>query len=343
VGANSFTGFPLQYSGSYKVSVRYTYNDPVTNLPVESPYGAECTVNTSAIPLTTMASPTCNSTVTSLNANMSAAAAPYATSYRFRIRLFADNGPTPTYYYTVPNASRFASLNLFQGITLAYSTAYSVSVEYSVADATGSLWSGFGAECKVTTPFFPTTSLVASQCGQVAATSLTQQLNITPYPGFPNYKVKLEELSSTDEGIAASQEITVSYAYFRLNQFSIAQLGKNYQVSVAIKLNGEFGDFNSPPCDLHTAPVGKADMAVAFAATAYPNPFANNFMLDVKTQSDSNVSIRVYDMIGRVVEQRDVRVSDMESTTIGNNYPSGVYNVVVSQGDSVQTVRVVKR
>jgi len=51
----------------------------------------------------------------------------------------------------------------------------------------------------------------------------------------------------------------------------------------------------------------------------------------------------VYDMIGRLVEQREVRVSDLETTTIGNRYPSGVYNVVVSQEDNVQTVRVVKR
>jgi hypothetical protein len=33
----------------------------------------------------------------------------------------------------------------------------------------------------------------------------------------------------------------------------------------------------------------------------------------------------------------------MQATTIGDQYPTGVYNVVVSQEDSVQTVRVVKR
>jgi hypothetical protein len=48
-------------------------------------------------------------------------------------------------------------------------------------------------------------------------------------------------------------------------------------------------------------------------------------------------------MVGRLIEQRDVNVSDMETTTIGNNYPSGVYNVVVGQEDNLQTVRVVKR
>ena len=66
-------------------------------------------------------------------------------------------------------------------------------------------------------------------------------------------------------------------------------------------------------------------------------------MLDVKTSSQSVVNLKVYDMIGRIIEQREVRVSDLETTTIGDRYPSGVYNVVVSQEENVQTVRVVKR
>jgi hypothetical protein len=340
VSANSFTGFPLQYATSYKVAVQYTFNDPVTNLPVDSGYGAECTINTPSIPLTNMASPTCSSTVAALNANISAAAAPYATGYQFRIRLFADNGPTPTYYYTAINPSRFSSLTAFQGITLAYSTAYSISVQYSILNGSTTVLSGYGADCKVTTPSFPVTSLVPSQCGLATATSLTQQLNITPYPGFPHYKVLLEEVDGED--VVNFQEREITYSYFKLSEFSIAQLGKNYQVSVAIKLNGVFGNYDTA-CDLHTPLSAKMVAVVPFKATAYPNPFANNFMLDVKTASQSAINLKVYDMLGRLIEQKDVGVSDMEATTIGNQYPTGVYNVVVSQEDSVQTVRVVKR
>ncbi|MCF6133170.1 T9SS type A sorting domain-containing protein, partial [Flavobacterium wongokense] len=338
VGANTFTGFPLQYGTSYKVSVQYTFNDPVTSLPVQSGYGAECTVNTPSIPLTTMASPTCGTQVSTLNANISATAASYATGYQFRIRLFADNGPTPAYTYSAVSASRFSSLTAFG--TLAYNTAYSISVQYSILNGATTVWSGYGPECKVTTPFFPTTSLVPSQCGLATPTSLTQQLNITPYPGFPHYKVLLEEVSGED--VLNSQEREIVYSYFKLSEFSIAQPGKNYQVSVAIKQNGVFGDY-STACDLFTAPLGKTIAAVSFKATAYPNPFANNFMLDVKSSSESNVNIKVYDMVGRLIEQRNANVSDMQNLTIGNEYPAGVYNVVVSQEDSVETVRVVKR
>ena len=48
-------------------------------------------------------------------------------------------------------------------------------------------------------------------------------------------------------------------------------------------------------------------------------------------------------MIGRLVDQKSVSVSDLESSPIGDNYPSGVYNVIATQGDEVRTVRVVKR
>lgn len=342
ISANSFTGFPLQYSSSYKVSVQYTFTDPVTSLPVDSGYGAECTINTPGIPLTSMASPICGSTVTAMNANISAVAASYATGYQFRIRLFSDNGPTPTYYYTPVVASRFSSLTAFQSFPIAYSTAYSISVQYSIVNG-GTVWSGYGPECKVTTPFFPTTSLVPSQCGNTTATTLNQQLNITPYPGFPNYKVKLDEVSGED--VTNSQEIVVTYPYFRLNQFSIAQLGKNYNVSVAIKLNGVFGDY-STACDITTMSADGTDWlknTIPFKTTAYPNPFANNFKLDIRTSNQSNVAIKVYDMVGRLIEQRNATAPDIRDMTIGDNYPTGVYNIVVSQDDTVETVRVVKR
>lgn len=80
-----------------------------------------------------------------------------------------------------------------------------------------------------------------------------------------------------------------------------------------------------------------------FNVKVYPNPFANNFMIDLKTASQSIVNLKVYDMVGRLIENREVTLSDLETTTIGEHYPSGIYNVFVSQEFSVKTVRVVKR
>jgi hypothetical protein len=48
-------------------------------------------------------------------------------------------------------------------------------------------------------------------------------------------------------------------------------------------------------------------------------------------------------MTGRLLEVRNVEVTEMESQEIGARYPSGVYNVIVTQGADVKTLRVVKR
>jgi len=66
-------------------------------------------------------------------------------------------------------------------------------------------------------------------------------------------------------------------------------------------------------------------------------------MIDVTTSTKENINIKVYDMVGRLIEQRNVNTNELETTTIGDRYPSGVYNVVVTQGEDVKTLRVVKR
>ena len=48
-------------------------------------------------------------------------------------------------------------------------------------------------------------------------------------------------------------------------------------------------------------------------------------------------------MTGRLIEKREVRASDIVEQQIGDHYPSGVYNVVVTQGEEVKTLRVIKR
>ena len=80
-----------------------------------------------------------------------------------------------------------------------------------------------------------------------------------------------------------------------------------------------------------------------FSVKAYPNPYTETFNLSLSTSSEDKVSIVVYDMTGRLIERREVRPSDMVEQQIGDRYPSGIYNVVVTQGEEVKTVRVIKR
>ncbi|MFD0985119.1 T9SS type A sorting domain-containing protein, partial [Flavobacterium myungsuense] len=80
-----------------------------------------------------------------------------------------------------------------------------------------------------------------------------------------------------------------------------------------------------------------------FNVKAFPNPFATHFSLDIESSSDDQVEMKVYDMIGRQLEVRKSSVSELSVQQIGRNYPTGIYNLVVSQGKNVKSIRMIKR
>ncbi len=98
-------------------------------------------------------------------------------------------------------------------------------------------------------------------------------------------------------------------------------------------------------CAITKAPDAVVVSAVrpSFGVVAYPNPYSENFNLSLTSASEEKVGIVVYDMTGRLIERREVRPGDIVEQQIGNHYPSGVYNVVVTQGEEVKTLRVIKR
>jgi hypothetical protein len=188
------------------------------------------------------------------------------------------------------------------------------------------------------TQLFPTTEVTPALCG-LPTTALTQSLTIVPVSGVTIYRVSLFE--QVDENLVqVGTPINRTVANFTLSMFTGATVNKNYVVTVSVQLGGVFGP-EGRGCDISTFVARRAQ--VAFGATAYPNPFANNFMIDVTTSTKENINIKVYDMVGRLIEQRNANTNELETTTIGDSYPSGVYNVTVTQGEEVRTLRVVKR
>ena len=80
----------------------------------------------------------------------------------------------------------------------------------------------------------------------------------------------------------------------------------------------------------------EATTADKFSAVAYPNPATEGFR--VKSSNGKSIGVQVYDMLGRSIEQRQLQSEDQ----IGSNYAKGIYNVIVSQGTEVKTLRVIK-
>ncbi|MGL2964822.1 T9SS type A sorting domain-containing protein, partial [Flavobacterium sp. RSB2_4_14] len=85
------------------------------------------------------------------------------------------------------------------------------------------------------------------------------------------------------------------------------------------------------------------NLVKGMSVKVYPNPYTESFKLDLTTSSEDKVGVAIYDMTGKLIEQREVNSSDIQSIQIGDRYPTGVYNVIVTQGTEVKTLRVVKR
>jgi len=80
-----------------------------------------------------------------------------------------------------------------------------------------------------------------------------------------------------------------------------------------------------------------------FTVKGYPNPYSTNFTLSLDTPSDSMVYVSVFDMTGKLIENREVMPSDLEDLQLGSNWSTGVYNVIVAQDNQMKTMRMIKK
>jgi hypothetical protein len=95
-----------------------------------------------------------------------------------------------------------------------------------------------------------------------------------------------------------------------------------------------------------TCTVAKEEIVTAKPAlkvVVYPNPYTENFKFDVTTSSEDKVGFAVYDMTGRLIEQAEVNPADVNELLFGDRYPSGIYNIIFTQGAEVKALRVIRR
>ena len=291
-------------------------------------YGLPCIVITPS-PTSTIGAQ-CGTTLVSMTQFVNCTFVSTVTGYRFRITKLSDN----TVQIFDSGLNRF---NFNQLPNRSFNSIYSVEVALKNTNGT---YLPYNASCTISTPNFPTSEVRLSQC-DYNALSNTESFVATLVSGATEYRIIVFNL-----GIGYSYTIDRPVNTFNLNMFPGLLAGTTYSVQVAVKIGGEFGPYGKV-CNV-TTPGGETRMSVIikeefFKAIASPNPFAEDFKLEVKTSNESAIQIRVYDMLGKQIENKNVAVSEIENLIIGANYNSGVYNVIVSQGENTQTLRVIKR
>jgi hypothetical protein len=277
----------------------------------------------------------CGQTLTQMSNVIYAELVPFATGYRFEVTDTTD----PLNTQTLDRSLREIRMNLITDFQVKYGRTYSIRV--SVRNTDGS-YMPFGTACNVTTPLFPTVGLQDSQCNDYIVPNYSTQIFAHSYPGAIQYVFKLVGLGLPSGGAEVSKNLRV----VTLGEFPTLVPGATYNMQVKLVFSeddiaGVFGKVCTVVAPGLSRQIQPAK--ATFNAVAYPNPFAEHFSIEVTTAMDSDITVKVYDMTGRLLESRAVKVSDVKSVVIGDGYPSGVYNVIVGQGDETKTLRMIKR
>lgn len=294
-------------------------------------YGPACLLNTPS-PFSNIGAQ-CGTSLTSMSEYVYCTSAPNVTGYRFRVTNTTTN--VAQLFSTIINRFNFNQL-----VASSFGTTY--LVEVALRNTDGITYLPYNSGCEITTPSFPTTKIRPIQCNEYQALSNTENFVAVIIFRATDYSFYLFNTS-----LGYSNSIARPSNKFNLDMFTGLVSGTIYSVQVAVKIDGVWGPYGAI-CKIIT-PVSSKTITTnstnfnEFKAIAYPNPFAEDFMFTVNTASQSTIQIRVYDMLGKQIENRDVAISDIENLQIGVNYPAGVYNVILSQEDTTKNLRVIKR
>jgi hypothetical protein len=294
-------------------------------------YGSACLVSTPAVlapgGAATITPGQCGNTLPTISTLIATTSLAGVTGYKFRVTNVSDSSAPNQVQIIDRGSMNWFSLTMLS--TYNYGTTYLVEVAIKVSG----VYSNYGSPCAVTAPAVP----MLSNCGQAIATkgtlvSVPSKDRVTAY--------RFEITNFTTNAVTTLDRVQ---NWFTFNNVPNVTPGGLYGVRVAVMSSGVYSLF-SEGCQI-TAPAGLRTMETSddFKAVAYPNPFAENFNISVTTASEENFTVKVYDMTGRLLENHAATLLDMQELHIGDRYPSGVYNVILTQGDNVATLRVIKR
>ncbi|WP_290839085.1 T9SS type A sorting domain-containing protein [Flavobacterium sp.] len=319
------------YATTYTISVMLRRNGIWLNY-----YGPTCLVSTPAVldngGAASVTPSQCGITLPNISTLIATTSLQGVTGYRFRITNTTDLA-APNQVQILDRVTHWFSLTMLS--TYVYGTTYTIEV----AVKTNGVYSGFGAPCAVSTPAVP----VITNPG--TATTPTMLFYTTSMNRATSYRFELTYL----DGGFTTTVVDRPSQYFNFNQIPGFVVGGNYAIRVAVMTSGVWSPFGES--ELITAP-GFARSSIkdevetpetAFRVVTYPNPYTESFSIDVDLPTDEKLNVKVYDMLGKLVETRDFESIDAEVQQFGKTLSAGVYNVIVTQGANVKTLRVIKR
>lgn len=335
----------VMYDCAFEVSVSVHLNNEWM------PFGSSCIVYSPTVPIPTVHPISCDVQVNNMNSIIRSETIPKAVRYEFEVSLVEDGIVTETVTLIRPVAS--FNLFLLQGISLKFSATYQVRVRVEGLTPSGFVWSSeYGPSCLVYSPH-PLEIWIEGCDSEIGLlpNSLLTVLYAKPGEGISQYRFTL----SDENGYI--QTHTSEGRTFRLSSFNnLAPLtpGATYSLAVETMIYGFY--YYGKDCNV-TAPSeesivlpreiandkGNSSFESKFKAIAYPNPFTTSFAIHATTSNTSNITLAVYDITGRLLEAKEMNINDMANFQFGDRYPTGVYNLIIIQGEEKKTMRVIKQ
>lgn len=351
-------GLPLTFATEYLVAVQIRVK--LAGFESWSQWStASCSVFTPVAPTTSVTEADCEFIATSNTDVIHAIPVPGATMYRFLLLGFdfdANDEMIIVYEQFVDTPNPYFTLSMFSGLLPDYNYSVSVAVELF-----GS-FTPYGKDCSVTTPsitgcvnttlwpsatFTPTCTGVAQNITTSLFAGEYSNLNLTAGVTYTLSSSTITDFITVTSSSNAFLVTGVTPVTFTPYVSGVYKMHVNTNASCGSQSSSRTTRVSCSNGTLRQTPIEEdttaSQVTVDFKVIGYPNPYVEYFTLDVRSSSTETVRYAIYDMTGRLLESKDLKHTELESYRLGSAYPSGVYNVIVIQGDEMQTIRMVKK
>ena len=283
--------------------------------------------------LTSIQSSQCGSVLSKINDYIYANIVPGAQAYRFRVtNEFSDE---PQFIDRMLRVFQLTQLPSYR-----FDTTYYVQVDVRL----NGVWqNNYGSICEIYTPEV-VAQMEAASCGQIFSNKNTN-LYAQNIPFVTGYMFRVTNITTQDQYLFERPIRSLN-----LSRIPDLTYGNEYTIEVAARnTNGSYMDYGLPCSFIYDAMQTKISSSKnntiasdALQLIAYPNPFDSNFTVEIKSENPQNNIVKVYDITGQLIEEIQIDSVNTE-LHLGENLPSGVYLITVTDDVTVKSVKMIKR
>lgn len=337
--------FQLSSLANYQYSTNYNIRVKVMVGGVWGNYGTACTISTPNLVTPTgvsqVTSTQCGTLsspyqLSSISALISTTSTAYVTGYRFRITNMNTGevqwkernvhffNLTSVYNPSVPANTNtlFNGSSYVSGISFNYGTIYKVEVAMKTTTPFPvlPLEPVYGHACYIKTPDVPS---LTTACGTIIP-SKTTNINTSSLAGVTQYRFLITKLDTSGNPIVPLTQLVITHTnsnqfYFNLNEFltlpGFYSMNTQYKVEVAVMTSGTWSPYSTTSCIITSPPIPRMmqpdENKTVFEAIASPNPFDNSIELTLESDSKEDVQLLVYDIFGKIIEQKQIPSSEL--------------------------------